>query len=66
MAVVEIMPFSEEVDDLVIEDAPLGQIKKAAEKAGFIPMIGDASTKVIAGVTSLSAAMKVVDFTARL
>ncbi|MBL8642493.1 MAG: type II/IV secretion system protein [Rhodospirillaceae bacterium] len=66
MAVVEIMPFSEEVDELIVQDASLVAVKKAAEKAGFIPMIGDASTKVLNGVTSLDAAMRVVDFTARL
>jgi type II secretory ATPase GspE/PulE/Tfp pilus assembly ATPase PilB-like protein len=66
MAVIEIMPFNEEVDDLILADASLGTIKKAAEKAGFVPMIGDASNKVLMGVTSLDAAMKVVDFTSRL
>jgi type II secretory ATPase GspE/PulE/Tfp pilus assembly ATPase PilB-like protein len=66
MAVVEILPFGEEVDELILNEAPLPQVKKAAEKIGFKPMIHDACFKVLAGQTSLSAAMKVVDFTSRM
>ena len=42
-----------EVDELVLNEAPLSQIKKAAEKTGFVPMIEDAVTKVLEGKTSL-------------
>lgn len=66
IAVTEILPFNEDVDALVIEDAPLPQIKKAARGAGFVPMVEDATTKVLEGKTSLKAAMNVVDFTDRL
>ena len=66
IAASEILPFNDEVDELVLNEAPLSQVKKAAEKAGFHPMIDDATIKVLNGVTSMAAAMKVVDFTARL
>lgn len=66
IAVSEIMPFNDEVDALVIKDAPLPDIKKAARGAGFIPMLEDATTKVLEGRTSLKAAMNIVDFTGRL
>ena len=66
LALIEILPFGEEVDELVIQDAPLTQVKKAAEKIGFIPLVSDASTKILEGQTSLSAAMKIVDFTSRM
>ena len=62
----EIMPFNDEVDALVIQDAPLPEIKKAARGAGFVPMLEDATTKVLEGKTSLKAAMNIVDFTGRL
>jgi type II secretory ATPase GspE/PulE/Tfp pilus assembly ATPase PilB-like protein len=65
IAASEILPFSDEVDELVLNEAPLSQVKKAAEKGGFVPMIEDAVTKVLEGRTSLDAAMKIVDFTAR-
>jgi len=66
IAVSEILPFNDEVDSLVLTDAPLPQIKKAARGAGFVPMLEDATTKVLEGKTSLKAAMNVVDFTGRL
>jgi type II secretory ATPase GspE/PulE/Tfp pilus assembly ATPase PilB-like protein len=65
IAASEILPFNDQVDELVLADAPLSQIKKAAEKSGFVPMIEDAVTKVLEGRTSLEAAMKIVDFTDR-
>jgi len=65
IAASEILPFNDEVDELVLNDAPLSQIKKAAEKSGFVPMVEDAVTKVLEGRTSLEAAIKVVDFTDR-
>ncbi len=65
IAASEILPFSDEVDELVLQDAPLSQIKKAAEKVGFVPMIEDAVAKVLEGKTSIDAAMKIVDFTDR-
>ena len=65
IAASEILPFNDEVDELVLNEAPLSQIKKAAEKAGFVPVVEDAVTKVLEGRTSLEAAMKIVDFTDR-
>jgi type II secretory ATPase GspE/PulE/Tfp pilus assembly ATPase PilB-like protein len=66
IAVSEILPFNDEVDALVIQDAPLPDIKKAARNGGYVPMVDDATTKVLEGKTSLKAAMNVVDFTDRL
>lgn len=66
LAASEILPFNDEIDELVLNEAPLSQIKKAAEKGGFVPMLEDAVTKVLEGKTSLDAAMKVVDFTDRM
>jgi general secretion pathway protein E/type IV pilus assembly protein PilB len=66
LAASEILPFNDEVDELVLNEAPLSQVKKAAEKGGFVPMVTDAVTKILEGQTSIAAAMKVVDFTDRL
>jgi len=66
LAASEILPFNDEVDELVLNEAPLSQVKKAAEKSGFVPMVEDAVTKVLEHQTSIPAAMKVVDFTDRL
>jgi general secretion pathway protein E/type IV pilus assembly protein PilB len=66
IAASEILPFNEEVDALIIQDAPLTEVKQAARKSGFVPMLDDATTKVLEGKTSIKAAMNVVDFTSRL
>jgi len=66
IATSEILVFNDAVDSLVIKEAPLPDIVKAAHSAGFVPMLEDAVTKVLEGRTSLSAAMKIVDFTDRL
>ena len=66
LAASEILPFNDEVDILVLEEAPLIQVKEAAAKIGFVPMIQDAITKVLEGKTSMASAMKVVDFTSRM
>ncbi|MEQ9446694.1 MAG: secretion system protein E, partial [Rhodospirillaceae bacterium] len=66
IAVSEILPFNDAVDELVLKEAPLSQIKAAAKEAGFVPIVDDATTKVLAGVTSIAAAIKIVDFTDRL
>ena len=66
IAVSEILPFNDAVDELVLKEAPLSQIKAAAKDAGFVPIVEDATAKVLAGVTSIAAAIKIVDFTDRL
>ncbi len=66
VAISEILPFNDAVDELVLQEAPLSQVKTAAKEAGFVPMVFDATTKVLEGQTSLDAAIKIVDFTDRL
>ena len=66
LAASEILPFNDEVDSLVLDEAPLPKIKEAAKKIGFVPMIDDAITKVLEGKVSIAGAMKVVDFTSRM
>ncbi len=66
LAVLEILPFNDDVDELILAEAPLSQIKQAAKGAGYVPIVEDATTKVLEGLTSVAAAMKSVDFTDRL
>jgi general secretion pathway protein E/type IV pilus assembly protein PilB len=66
LAASEILPFNDEVDALVLGEAPLPEIKKAAASNGYIPMVDDAVTKVLEGRTSIASAMKVVNFTDRM
>lgn len=66
LAASEILPFNDEVDGLVLDEAPLPEIKKAARGAGYVPMVDDAIAKILEGRTSIASAMKVVDFTSRM
>jgi general secretion pathway protein E/type IV pilus assembly protein PilB len=66
LAASEIMPFNDDVDNLVLDEAPLTKIKEVAKKGGFVPMVEDAITKILEGKTTITAAMKVVDFTSRM
>lgn len=57
-AVIEILPFSEEIDNLMAAGASLAEIKAQAKKEGFRSMVEDAIDKILQGKTSIEAAAK--------
>ena len=60
-AVVEILTFDEEMDELLASGANKAELKNTAVKKGFKSMKDDGILKVLEGVTSLDAVSKVVD-----
>ena len=60
-AVVEILKFDEELDELLARGESKAEIKALAVKKGFKSMKDDGIMKVLEGVTSLEAIAKVVD-----
>ena len=60
-AVVEILTFDEEMDELLARGANKAELKAMAVKKGFKSMKDDGILKVLEGVTSLEALAKVVD-----
>ena len=60
-AVVEILTFDEELNDLLASGASKTELKELAVKKGFKSMKDDGMVKVLEGVTSLDAVAKVVD-----
>lgn len=60
-AIVEILSFDEEIDDLVAANASKAQIKAMAVEKGFKSLKDDGILKVLDGVTTLEALAKVVD-----
>ena len=50
----EILIVNEEIKDLIISDAPVSEIRAAAQKDGYRPLVVDAFNKVLAGNTVLS------------
>ncbi|WP_343870477.1 GspE/PulE family protein, partial [Caenispirillum bisanense] len=66
IAVSEILPFNDTIDEMIIADAPLSRIREKAREFGFIPMVDDGIGKVLAGVMSIEGLMKAVNITDRL
>lgn len=66
IAVSEILPFNDTIDEMIIADAPLSRIRERAREFGFIPMVEDGIGKVLAGVMSIEGLMKAVNITDRL
>lgn len=60
-AVVEILAFDEDLDEVVARDESKAELKNAAIARGFKSMKDDGVLKVLEGVTSLEALARVVD-----
>jgi general secretion pathway protein E/type IV pilus assembly protein PilB len=63
LALLEILRFDEELDDLIARKAPLRDLIRAARKKGFTTLADDALRRVVSGHTSLDEAARVVDLT---
>ncbi len=63
LALLEILRFDEELDDLMARKAPLRDMLRAARQKGFTTLADDAIRRVVAGQTSLEEAARVVDLT---
>jgi type IV pilus assembly protein PilB len=61
IAVVEILTFDEELDELMARQATRAELKTCAVKKGFKSMKDDGILKVLEGVTSIEALSDVVD-----
>lgn len=61
VAVVEILMFDEDLDNLVAKGASKGELKELAVEKGFKSMADDGILKILEGVTTLEALSKVVN-----
>ena len=57
--VFELLEFNDELQDLVQSEPSIPQVKKAAKRAGLVPLRQDALVKALQGVTSLQEAIRV-------
>ena len=62
-AVVEILSFDEDMDEILAKGADKVELKKEAIKKGFKSMKDDGILKILDGVTDIEALSKVVDIT---
>jgi type II secretory ATPase GspE/PulE/Tfp pilus assembly ATPase PilB-like protein len=63
MALLEILKFDPDIDELVAKRASLREIRNLAIKKGFKPLAMDATRQVLNGATSLDEVSRVVDLT---
>lgn len=63
LALLEILRFDEELDDLVARHGSVRDVLRAARKKGFRTLADDAIRRVLEGTTSVDEAARVVDLT---
>ncbi|WP_338849190.1 ATPase, T2SS/T4P/T4SS family [Massilia sp. W12] len=66
LAVMEILKFNADLDDLVARRAPVRELREAAFARGFKPLVEDALRRVLDGSTTLEEVSRVVDLTDRV
>ncbi|TNF37870.1 MAG: type II/IV secretion system protein [Gammaproteobacteria bacterium] len=66
LAVMEVLRFDDEIDELIAERASMIKIKGALKLKGFKNMADDATRRVLEGITTLDEVSRVIDLTDRL
>ncbi len=66
IALMEILKFDSEIDELISRKASMRELLILAEKKGFQPISNDAIAKVKQGITSLDEISRIVDLSDRL
>jgi len=63
IALVEILTFEPELDEIIARGGTKGELRKKAVEKGFKSMKDDAILKIVEGITSYESAATCVDFT---
>jgi general secretion pathway protein E/type IV pilus assembly protein PilB len=63
LALMEILRFDDEIDDLVARRSPVRDILRAARARGYQTLADDALRRIVEGATSIEEAARVVDLT---
>jgi type II secretory ATPase GspE/PulE/Tfp pilus assembly ATPase PilB-like protein len=66
LALIELLRLDPTLDELVANNAPLHEIRRAAFAHGYHPLAEDGIQRVKDGVTSLAEVARVVDLTGRV
>lgn len=61
LALLEVLCFDEEIDDLVARNASIHELHRAARRRGFRTLAEDAVRRIVQGVTSIDEAARVID-----
>ncbi len=60
-AIMEVLPVTDRIRDLILKSASAGEIKKAAIEEGMRPLLQDGWVKVLKGVTTLDEVVRVTN-----
>ncbi|MFW2371692.1 MAG: GspE/PulE family protein [Gammaproteobacteria bacterium] len=66
ISIIEVLRFSEAIDEMVAEQLTIGKIKQRLKQEGFITMADDAVRRVLEGITTLDEVSRVINLTDRL
>jgi type II secretory ATPase GspE/PulE/Tfp pilus assembly ATPase PilB-like protein len=66
LAVIEILPFDRDLDELIMSEAGRKEMYNHIISRGFVPMIEDGIDKVVQGMTDIQELIRVVDMTERM
>ena len=66
IALIEIVRWSRELDELLSSRASLGELTRLAQEQGFVELADIAVRRILDGVTTLEEAARVVDLTERV
>jgi len=66
LALLEILKMDEELDELIIKEASIGELGKMATSKGFLRLVDDGIARVKLGETTLDELSRVVDFSSKL
>lgn len=66
IAIVEVLRISGSLEEIMMSEASAAEILVAARSDGYVTMMDDAIQKVVAGLTSIEEASRVIDFTNRV
>lgn len=65
-SVTEVVRFDDDLDELLLQNAPLTAIRALAKEKGFQSLADDGTARIISGQTSIDEITRVIDLTQRL
>ena len=65
-SVTEVVRFDDDLDELLLQNAPLTAIRNLAREKGFQTLADDGTTRILEGQTSIDEITRVIDLTQRL
>lgn len=65
IAIIEVLRFSEELDEMVAEKLTIGKMKQKLKQQGYMTMADDAVRRILEGMTTLDEVSRVINLTDR-